>query len=111
MADNANLTIGIGADTSKLRADLAIAQAEVRKFGTDLRKAATGSLATGDTAAVAGIEDIDEMPVHRDADREPAAGSHLLHAVQPVAMGPEDRHRVAACIDGVEQAVPGVVGQ
>src|ERR1700745_720546 len=47
-----NLTIGIGADTSKLRADLAVAEAEVRQFAAGLRQASTESLKTGDTTAV-----------------------------------------------------------
>jgi hypothetical protein len=36
-----NLTIGIGADTSKLRADLTKAQAELRNFSQQLRQAGT----------------------------------------------------------------------
>lgn len=53
MADN--LIISVGADTSKLRADLAIAQAEVRKFGADLRKSASEALVTGDKSGISGI--------------------------------------------------------
>ncbi len=52
MADS-SLTIGLGADSSKLRADLAVAQAEVRQFGNELRAAAKESLATGDKTQVA----------------------------------------------------------
>lgn len=50
-----NLAIGIGADTSKLRADLAVAQAQVRQFGKDLRDAASESLRTGDDAGIRNI--------------------------------------------------------
>jgi hypothetical protein len=53
MADN--LTISIGADSSKLRADLAVAQAEVKEFGAQLRAAAKESLTTGDTSAVSAL--------------------------------------------------------
>src|SRR5438128_524514 len=53
MADN--LTISIGADTSKLRADLAVAQAEMRKFGSELKRAAAESLKTGDDSIVRNI--------------------------------------------------------
>ncbi len=54
MADQ-NLTIGIRADASQLRADLAIANAQVTAFGKELRTAATASLATGDTSHVAAL--------------------------------------------------------
>src|SRR5437588_5191177 len=55
MSENLSLTISIGADSTKLRADLEIAKAQVNKFGSELRAAAKQSLTTGDTAAVAGI--------------------------------------------------------
>lgn len=50
MADN--LTIQIGADTSKLRADLALAQTEVRKLGRELTAAAREAQRTGDRGAL-----------------------------------------------------------
>lgn len=50
MADN--LTVSITADSTKLRADLAIAQESVKQFATELRKAAAESLKSGDTEAV-----------------------------------------------------------
>src|SRR5229473_5006432 len=52
---DSNLTISVGADSSKLRADLAVAQAQVREFGSQLRAAAKESLQTGDTSAVAAL--------------------------------------------------------
>lgn len=54
MADQ-NLVIGVRADASQLRADLAVAQAQVRAFGSELRAAATQSLATGNTSPVAAL--------------------------------------------------------
>jgi hypothetical protein len=53
MADN--LTIAIGADSTKLRSDLAVVQAQMRQFGTELRRAAQDSLKTGDTSGLASI--------------------------------------------------------
>jgi hypothetical protein len=50
MADN--LTISIGGDTSKLRADLARAQADVRAFGRELKQAAETARTTGDQSTV-----------------------------------------------------------
>ena len=50
MADN--LTIQIGADTSKLRADLALAQAEVRKLGREMSTMARDASRTGDRSAL-----------------------------------------------------------
>lgn len=53
MADN--LTITLGADSSKLRADLAVVQAQMRQFGSELRRAAQESLKTGDQSALRGL--------------------------------------------------------
>ncbi len=47
MADN--LTISISADSSKLRADLALAQSKLREFGKEVKKAADEARKTGDT--------------------------------------------------------------
>jgi hypothetical protein len=47
-----NIGVSIGADSSKLRADLAIAQAQVRAFGAELRKAASSSLSGGDVSGL-----------------------------------------------------------
>jgi PAS domain-containing protein len=47
MADN--LTVQISADSSKLRADLALAQSKVRDFGKEVKKAADEARKTGDT--------------------------------------------------------------
>ncbi len=44
------LTFSVGADTTKLRADLAVAQASVRQLGSQLRAAANESLKTGETS-------------------------------------------------------------
>jgi hypothetical protein len=44
------LTFTIGADTTKLRADMAVAQAAVRQLGSQLRAAASESLKTGETS-------------------------------------------------------------
>lgn len=52
MSNDSNITIGIGADASKLRAELEIAKAELRKFNTDLNAAARNAVATGDKAGV-----------------------------------------------------------
>jgi hypothetical protein len=46
MADN--LTVQISADSSKLRADLAMAQSKVREFGKEVKKAADEARKTGD---------------------------------------------------------------
>jgi hypothetical protein len=54
MADQ-NLTIGIRADSSQLRADLALAQAQVAAFGQQLRAAAKEALTTGDTSGLTSI--------------------------------------------------------
>src|SRR6266576_293284 len=52
--NNANLSIGVGLDLSKLRADAEIAKAELRKAAGDMKRAANSQVAgTGDTAAVA----------------------------------------------------------
>jgi hypothetical protein len=53
MADN--LTIGIGADSTKLRADLAVAQAALKDFSAQLRQVAQESLKGGDAS---GIKDV-----------------------------------------------------
>lgn len=50
-----SLTIAISADSSKLRADLAVAQAQVSQFAAQLRAAAKDSLKTGDTSGVAAL--------------------------------------------------------
>lgn len=50
MADN--LTVSIGADTSKLRADLSIATQEVRKLKAEMDKASKEFLTTGDRTRV-----------------------------------------------------------
>lgn len=47
-----NLSISIGADTSKLRADLAVAQAQLREFSKELRAAASESLRGGDDTGI-----------------------------------------------------------
>ena len=47
-----NLTISIGADTSKLRADLTIAQQRLKQFGSELRAAAAEAARTGDRRPV-----------------------------------------------------------
>jgi hypothetical protein len=52
-----NLSISVRADASKLRADLALAQARVRALGTDLRNAANESLKTGNTAPIRALAD------------------------------------------------------
>lgn len=52
MAASANLTISIGADSSKLRADLAVAQAALKQFSAELRTAAQAARETGDTTQV-----------------------------------------------------------
>lgn len=52
-----NLTINVRADASKLRADLALAQAQVGALGRELRATAAESLRTGDTTAVRGLAD------------------------------------------------------
>ena len=44
------LTFSVGADTTKLRADLAVAQAAARQLGSQLRAAANESLKTGETS-------------------------------------------------------------
>lgn len=50
-----NLTIGVGADLSKLRADMALAQAMVKQLSNDLRTASQQSLKTGDTSGLADL--------------------------------------------------------
>jgi hypothetical protein len=52
MAQSSNLTITVGADSSKLRADLAQAQAELRNFQKELRTAAEAARQTGDATQV-----------------------------------------------------------
>lgn len=47
-----NLSISIGADTSKLRADLAVAQAQLREFSKELRTAASESLKGGEDTGI-----------------------------------------------------------
>lgn len=47
-----NLSISIGADTSKLRADLAVAQAQLREFSKELRAAAAESVRGGDDSGI-----------------------------------------------------------
>jgi len=54
MSDN-SLTITLGVDQSKLRADLAVVQAQMRAFGSELKRAANDSLKTGDTSALRGL--------------------------------------------------------
>lgn len=52
-----NLSVSIGADSGKLRADLALAQTALREFGRELRTAAAQARQTGETShlqAVAG---------------------------------------------------------
>ena len=44
-----NLTVQISADSSKLRADMALAQSKVREFGREVKKAADEARKTGDT--------------------------------------------------------------
>jgi len=44
-----NLTVSISADSSKLRADLALAQSKVREFGREVKKAADEARKSGDT--------------------------------------------------------------
>ena len=60
MADN-QLTIGIKADSSQLRADLAVASAQLAGLGKELRAAAAESLKTGDTTHVKGLADAFEL--------------------------------------------------
>jgi len=56
-----NLTISVRADASQLRADLALAQAQVRALGSELRAAATASQQSGDTSAIRGLADAYEQ--------------------------------------------------
>ncbi len=49
MALSNNLTVSIGADSSKMRADLALAQARLKEFGREVRLAAEEARKTGDT--------------------------------------------------------------
>ena len=44
-----NLTVQISADSSKLRADLSLAQSKLREFGREVKKAADEARKTGDT--------------------------------------------------------------
>src|SRR3954464_12904371 len=52
MADGNQLLIQVGANTDKLRADLALAQADVTAFGKELRTAAQEARDTGDYTKV-----------------------------------------------------------
>lgn len=52
MAGSNQLVIGVGANTDKLRADLALAQADVTAFGKELRTAAAEARDTGDYTKV-----------------------------------------------------------
>jgi hypothetical protein len=60
MADQ-NLTIGIRADASQLRADLALAQAQMRQAASDLRAVAVEAVRTGDASAVRPLADAFEQ--------------------------------------------------
>ena len=77
MADN--LTIQIGADATKLRAELEIAKAELRKFSIDARKesnavvAAGGGVTPGLLAASANAE---RAAKHAAELRASMAGAH-----------------------------------
>ncbi len=62
-------------------------------------------------AAVAGVEHVDDVAARGHADRERAAGADDLVADQVVPVHFEHRHRVAARVDRVQQAVLGVVGE
>src|SRR5438093_1529735 len=57
MAGSNALTIAVGADTSKLRADLALAQADLTAFGKELKAAATEARETGDYSKVQELSD------------------------------------------------------
>jgi hypothetical protein len=50
MADN--LSVAVTADTSSLRASLALAQADLKAFGADTRKLATDIRAGGDATGL-----------------------------------------------------------
>ncbi len=56
-----------------------------------------------DGAPVLGVEDVDEIAVDGDADRERPARIHHLAQGEAVAAHREDGHRVAAGVDGIEQ--------
>ncbi|MET7669732.1 hypothetical protein [Micromonospora luteifusca] len=60
-------------------------------------------------ALAAGVEDVHEVTTGRDADRQQPSGPHDLTLVQLGALDLEDRHGVAAGVDGEEH--PTVVDQ
>jgi hypothetical protein len=60
MADQ-NLTISVRADSSQLRADLALVQAQMRQAASDLRAVAAEANRTGDTTAIRGMADAFEQ--------------------------------------------------
>src|ERR1051325_10384837 len=84
MADSSNISIGIGADTSKLRGDLAVAQAEVRQFGAELRAAAKESLETGDRSK------LDELAAKYDASAKKV--TDLKGALSSTSAEVKDHH-------------------
>ena len=71
MADN--LSVSVTADTSELRAQLALAQADLRAFGAETKKLANDIRSGGDAGGVlrSQLEQVAGSHPGRDATREP----------------------------------------
>lgn len=84
MADN-SLTIAIGADSSKLRADLALATASVRDLSKQMNAAAKAALKSGDR------EGVEALASQLGAAEAKAGG--LRREMANVGKGAEEHHR------------------
>src|SRR6266702_6131473 len=79
-------------------------QAQAAVPGRDPNQGAVEAQVALDGAAAAGVEYVDEVAMHGDADREVATGGDHLAAVEVVAVDGECGDRVAARVDRVQAA-------
>jgi hypothetical protein len=99
MADQA-LMISVRADTSQLRGDLAIANAQVSAFGQQLRAAAKESLVSGDTSTVATL-----------AGQFEGAVTHAKALKAEIALGAAEVSNFAKRLDEASPRVRSLIGQ
>jgi hypothetical protein len=100
MANSSNLTVSVGADTSKLRAELAAAQADVRKFAQELRVAAQAARETGDTTQV-----------NAAAERYEAAAGRVRNFARQIRAAAQEHHQFAGANAAVTQSFAAFEGR
>jgi hypothetical protein len=87
MAASSNLTVSISADSTRLRAELALAQAQIKQFSNELRVAAQAARQTGETTQVTAAAERYEQA----AGRVRALGQEIRRLNQLRPLPPTER--------------------